>query len=101
MAKLVLMSPERLFHALAFSDVGGYTAGRIGCAGVVAQRELDRNIGMQPVLMRRLFFIFHCTVPFQNLKIVCSERIRKLSWENFVVRMPNNLFIREMKQPLK
>src|SRR5262245_24568983 len=96
-AKLLLMSSEGLFNVLAFSDVGRYTAGRVGCAGVITKRKLDREIRVQPIIVWRLFFIIHRTVSCQNLQIVCAERVRNLLWKNFVIRMADNLFGREMK----
>ena len=56
---------------------------------------------MQPILVRREFFIFHRTVPLQDFQIVCAERVGNLLWKDFVVRMTDNLFGREMKQLFK
>ena len=56
---------------------------------------------MQSILQRRLFFIFHGTVLLQDTQIVCAECIGNFSWKDFVVRMADYLFGREMKQLLE
>src|SRR4026207_687541 len=101
MTELLFMSSESLLKALPLGNVSGDSASRIGIPGMVAQRKLDREIGMQPVIMRRQLFIFDHTVPLQDLQIVCAERVGNLPWKDFMVRMADNLFGPEMKQLLK
>ena len=92
---------ERLFDTLPLGNVGGDAASRIGCTGMVAQRELDRDVGMEAIGMGRIFLIFHRTVPLQHRHIVGAKRVGDVLGENLVIGIPDNLIHREMKELFK
>src|SRR5436190_388461 len=43
---------ERLLRALALGDVGGDATGRIGLSSLIGEGELDRDVCMQPIILR-------------------------------------------------
>src|SRR5512147_1797516 len=89
--KLSLMGPERIFGELSLRDIGRYPADRIRGPVLTAQRELDREVSMQPVLMRGLLFVFHRRILLEHLNVVRAKGIGDLAGENLVVRVPDNL----------
>ena len=90
-AELFLMSAEGLFDARALGNVGGNTADRVGYAGVIAQREFDRDVGMRPIRMGCHFFIFHRTVLLDHDHVIRAKGIRGLAGKDFMIGMADNL----------
>src|SRR5215510_9129173 len=87
-----------VFDALPFGNVGGDTADSIGLAGVVPERKFDRDIGVQAVRMRRIFFVFDRGVPLQYGHIVGAKRIGEIAGENFMIGMIDNLLRRDVEE---
>src|SRR5262245_27849581 len=63
LVKPLLTFLHRSLGLLAFGNVGGDAASRIRLAGMVAQREFDRDVGMGTIGMWRVLLIFHRSVP--------------------------------------
>ena len=83
---------------LAFGDVGRDTADCVDLALRVDQRRSHRDVSVQAVILRYLFFPLQGLSGFEDLAIMRAELVRLLLLEHIVVRLADNVVATDVEQ---
>src|SRR5215467_13773744 len=95
------MGAESLLDVLALSNVGGNATDCIGFSALVAERELDRDIGMRPIRMWRHFFVFYRAILLEYDHVICPKGISRLTGKDLMIGMAHNLLGRQIENLFK